>query len=314
VSAGEGPRREGPLVSIVVPTYNRAQLVPRAIDSVLRQDYPRWELIVVDDGSTDGTDEVLARYRDERIRVVRHPRNRGATAAKNTGLGEIRGEWFTILDSDDELVEDALSALVAEIERDPTLAAITCNCRDSVTGELTGRGLERSQILDYETMIRVCDGEHFGITKTSLLGEERFKEDMLFEGEFWFRIGRGARRLYLHRALRIYHSEGQDRVSRSGIERKGSLYRALEREGEFLDLLERCRPADFAGLMFNVGLVAALEGRRRDALRAARRLGRARSLPRALLIALAGLSGSLASRAMLRVGRGLAATRRGAAG
>jgi glycosyltransferase involved in cell wall biosynthesis len=76
-----------PAVTIIVTTYDRARLVPRAIDSVLRQTYPNVDLVVVDDGSRDDTSEVLAQYDDDpRVRIVRHDRNRGVTAAKNTGL------------------------------------------------------------------------------------------------------------------------------------------------------------------------------------------------------------------------------------
>jgi glycosyltransferase involved in cell wall biosynthesis len=81
-----------PTVSIVTATYNRADTLGRAIDSVLRQTYPDWELIVVDDGSTDRTSEVLSGYTDERIRVFKHERNRGVTAAKNTGLDHMQGD------------------------------------------------------------------------------------------------------------------------------------------------------------------------------------------------------------------------------
>ena len=77
------------VVSIIMATYNRAATLPRAVDSVLRQDYAKWELIIVDDGSTDETEQILKGLRDPRIIVVRHERNRGATAAKNSGLASI---------------------------------------------------------------------------------------------------------------------------------------------------------------------------------------------------------------------------------
>src|SRR5438034_4668818 len=98
--------REGnaelPLVSIIIPTYNRARTIERAIDSALKQSYPNIEIIVIDDGSTDDTGDVLKKY-DRRIRIYMHETKKGVTSAKNSGLDQIRGKWFTILDSDDEI-------------------------------------------------------------------------------------------------------------------------------------------------------------------------------------------------------------------
>jgi glycosyltransferase involved in cell wall biosynthesis len=88
-----------PLVSVVIPTYNYARFVSEAVDSVLAQTYPSLEVVVVDDGSTDDTREVLARYGD-RIRYIYQP-NAGLPAARNTGIKAARGEFIGLLDSDD---------------------------------------------------------------------------------------------------------------------------------------------------------------------------------------------------------------------
>jgi glycosyltransferase involved in cell wall biosynthesis len=88
-----------PEVSIILPTYNRADTIGRAVQSVLAQTFEDWELVVVDDGSSDGTQEVLAGI-DPRIRVLRQA-NAGVGAARNTGLAAARGRLLTFLDSDD---------------------------------------------------------------------------------------------------------------------------------------------------------------------------------------------------------------------
>ena len=75
-----------PLVSVIIPTFNRAELLPRAIQSVLDQTLPDLELIVVDDGSTDDTLQVLQGFSDPRIRYIRHEANKGLAAARNTGI------------------------------------------------------------------------------------------------------------------------------------------------------------------------------------------------------------------------------------
>lgn len=92
-----------PLVSVVIPTYNRKELVARAVHSVLAQTYKNLECIVVDDCSTDGTDLMLEKLalNDSRVRVIRHAENRHVSAARNTGIAASRGEFVAFLDDDD---------------------------------------------------------------------------------------------------------------------------------------------------------------------------------------------------------------------
>lgn len=90
-----------PLVSILMVTYNRLPYIRDAINSVRAQTYSTWELIVVDDGSTDGTGDVVAAYHDPRIRFIRHSENKGVHAARTRALEEARGKYIAVLDSDD---------------------------------------------------------------------------------------------------------------------------------------------------------------------------------------------------------------------
>jgi glycosyltransferase involved in cell wall biosynthesis len=103
--------QEYPLVSIIMAIYNREKTIERAINSVLKQSYTNIELIIVDDGSTDNTSEVLKRFADPRIRIFNHQKNKGVCAAKNTDLRNIRGEWFTTFDSDDEMITEAIETI-----------------------------------------------------------------------------------------------------------------------------------------------------------------------------------------------------------
>jgi glycosyltransferase involved in cell wall biosynthesis len=90
-------------VSVIIPTYNRSGLLPRALDSVLTQTYKDLEVLVVDDASTDDTSEVVAAYEsDPRVRYLPQKDNRGVSAARNRGLAEARGQFIAFLDSDDE--------------------------------------------------------------------------------------------------------------------------------------------------------------------------------------------------------------------
>jgi Glycosyl transferase family 2 len=105
---GPGVKRMGanladhPTVSVIIPVYNRAAIVPRAITSVLAQTFPHWELIIVDDGSTDSLESSMKALSDPRIRYIRHGQNRGQSAAQNSGIKMSRGTYVALLDSDDE--------------------------------------------------------------------------------------------------------------------------------------------------------------------------------------------------------------------
>lgn len=91
-----------PLVTVIIPTYNRASLLPRAIRSVLAQTHRPLELIVVDDGSVDDTEAVVRGFADPCIKYIRHPHNQGQCAAINTGIRAAKGDFVCFLDSDDE--------------------------------------------------------------------------------------------------------------------------------------------------------------------------------------------------------------------
>lgn len=97
-----------PFFSIIIPVYNRKNLIGRTLESCLVQDFRDFEIIVVDDESTDGTVEAVQNYRDPRIRVLRHEVNRGVCPARNTGMAAAKGDWIICLDSDDELLPAAL--------------------------------------------------------------------------------------------------------------------------------------------------------------------------------------------------------------
>jgi glycosyltransferase involved in cell wall biosynthesis len=94
--------RAGVPVSVVIPTYNRADRLEGAILSAVNQDPGPLEVIVVDDASTDGTDAARLEAIDRRVRVIRHPNNRGSAAARNTGIDAARGDWIAFLDHDDQ--------------------------------------------------------------------------------------------------------------------------------------------------------------------------------------------------------------------
>lgn len=116
-----------PLVSVVIPTYNRAGLIDRSLESAFAQTYDNLEVIVVDDGSTDNTEEVLPSTWGDRIRYHRQE-NQGAGAARNTGIGLAQGEFVAFLDSDDEWSRDKIEKQVELFQSidDPRLGIVLC--------------------------------------------------------------------------------------------------------------------------------------------------------------------------------------------
>jgi glycosyltransferase involved in cell wall biosynthesis len=105
-----------PKVSVVIPTYNRAAVVQSAIESVLAQTFSDLEIIVVDDGSSVGTGQILRETYGGRIRYFAQA-NQGASAARNKGIAEARGEWIAFLDSDDQWEKDKLEWQLKALER-----------------------------------------------------------------------------------------------------------------------------------------------------------------------------------------------------
>ena len=89
------------LVSIIMPSWNTDRYIAESIQSVINQTYSNWELIIVDDCSTDNTDDVVASFQDERIKYFHNEKNSGAALTRNRALIEARGEWIAFLDSDD---------------------------------------------------------------------------------------------------------------------------------------------------------------------------------------------------------------------
>lgn len=116
-----------PRITVVIPAYNAAWCVRRAIDSVLAQSWSDYELVVVDDGSTDDTADVLAAY-GAQIKVVRQT-NAGLSAARNAGIKAAAGEWVAFLDADDWWLPEKLAAQMALIAREPDIGFCSTSAR-----------------------------------------------------------------------------------------------------------------------------------------------------------------------------------------
>jgi len=128
------PQGSTPKVSVIIPTYNRENFVVKAIDSVLCQEFKDYEIIVVDDGSTDNTKKNLKRYGDK-IKYI-YQDNSGVSVARNTGIKYSTGEWLAFLDSDDEWMPDYLLTQIEKANENPDICMQTT---DSLVTELNGK-------------------------------------------------------------------------------------------------------------------------------------------------------------------------------
>lgn len=126
---------------MIIPTFNRRDLVIRAIESVLAQTHPVDEIIVVDDGSTDGTDTALQARFGDRLHYVRQA-NAGVSAARNLGLSLTRGRYIALLDSDDEWMPDKTERQLAWLQRYPEHGMVLC---DAEQVDVQGRHLRLTQ-------------------------------------------------------------------------------------------------------------------------------------------------------------------------
>jgi glycosyltransferase involved in cell wall biosynthesis len=134
-------------VSVIIPVYNGKKFVQRAIRSAIDQNFPRkhFEIIVVDDGSTDNTIEVIQPFKDS-IRILRHEKNMGLAASRNTGIRAARGQYIVNLDADDYLHQDFLSIEVMFLSLNENFDAVSC---DYFIVDEHGKHLDRKNATEY---------------------------------------------------------------------------------------------------------------------------------------------------------------------
>lgn len=127
---------EQPLVSVIIPTYNRAYCIEKAVESVLKQDYDNMEILIVDDGSTDDTETIIRNIGDERIKYYKILSNKGAGAARNVGIQHAKGKYIAFQDSDDVWVEGKLKKQVAVLENSDYGMVYSCFEREFPDGRV----------------------------------------------------------------------------------------------------------------------------------------------------------------------------------
>ena len=217
-----------PAVSIVTPTFNRAHLLPRVWASIVRQTETNFEWIVVDDGSSDDTQEVVLGFNDPRIHYV-HQDNRGVNEARNHGDSKVRADYVVHLDSDDELLnETTLAEMLSEVRAaHPKVAWVGFTVVDA-EGRTAFSHLPAERIeVDYVDQVcgRTMQGEFFRIYRRSVAEIATWPHYRgLLSLRYW-RIARHRPGLMINRPARIYHQDADDRLTgaAAAIERAGDM-------------------------------------------------------------------------------------------
>lgn len=117
-----------PLVSVIIPTFNRAYVLPRAVESVLKQDFKEFEIIIVDDASNDDTQKTVHGFDDSRIKYIRLVQNLGAAAARNAGIAASRGRYIAFQDSDNVWIEGKLKKQMEIFTQLPERVGVLYSC------------------------------------------------------------------------------------------------------------------------------------------------------------------------------------------
>jgi glycosyltransferase involved in cell wall biosynthesis len=169
-------------VSVIIPVFNGERTIRRAVDSVVAQTLLDLEIIIIDDGSTDHTNEFITQFVSDRLRVIRHPQNRGSAAARNTGITAAQGRWIAFLDSDDTWMPDKLTRQVALLEQvGPSAAA----CSTGYYLHKAGRDLTISLNLPPEQFHReVLFGCMISPGTTLIVDRRVFDEIGMFDESF----------------------------------------------------------------------------------------------------------------------------------
>ena len=269
-----GPR---PFLSIILPVYNRAPFVARAIRSCLEQDAADFELMIVDDASTDNSVEAIEQFADVRIRLLRHERNRGRCPARNTAMAAARGEWFVFLDSDDELLPGALAAIRRRAAAaPPSVVGLRFMCIDE-------EGLSPAPPHDdrdwtYEEYLRWLDAsldgrqEALPCARSSTLASVRYAEGHAPEASYHLALARAGRITACIDVVRRYHHDAPNRITEPMLGRDvvyapdvaDNTRQILAVHG---DALLKWAPRSYWLLVAGAAAASFLAGRRRDGLR-----------------------------------------------
>jgi len=204
-------------VSVVIPTYNRAEFLKRAIESVFKQTFQDFELIIVDDGSTDKTKEVVNSFWSDKIKYIYQENSGGAARPKNTGIKVATGEYIAILDDDDEWLPEKLEKQVRFLDEHPEIDIVGCNYLIN--------GKKEYRIPEYKDVLkRILETDDMGTGSIMVYRRKVFDNVGLFDEnlrssqdkEMRIRLAQEHRFGFVREPLAIYYT-GHDNISSLGL-------------------------------------------------------------------------------------------------
>ncbi len=210
-----------PLVSVIIPTHNRSFLVKRAIRSVLNQTYSNFECIVIDDSSLDNTNQIIKSFEDERIKYLVHKKNKGASAARNTGISHSNGKFIAFLDDDDEWLETKLEKQMNLIINLPKNVGMVY-CWMDYFNENENIIYQHHPTLRGEVLSELLDAQKLGGCPTLLVRSEVINKIGNFDerlkrgndGDFIRRVCKEYEVDYFPEVLvKVYENHGKKRIS-----------------------------------------------------------------------------------------------------
>lgn len=197
--------------SVIIPTFNRCLLLKRAIESVLNQTHTNFQIIVVDDGSSDSTSDVINNYCDSRISYIKNTQNRGTMFSLQRGIELSTGDYCCFLGDDDELLPNALDTVAHIIGKlnDNKIGLLRFDIIDREKGVVSGSGLSSEGFVTFKQLI--CDemkGDHWVIFNQRLLNEE-VDYSRLYGAEifYWTDIQKVSKCYYCNQTLYIANRE-----------------------------------------------------------------------------------------------------------
>lgn len=213
-------KTEEPLLSIVCATHNRSRLLNRAIRSVLNQTIDDFELVVVNDGSTDETRKIVQSFNDPRIVYIEHSENKGLNAARNTGFAASKGRLLSLLDDDDELVNTALQIAIDTFQKfaSETLKLFFFDIRDVESNAFSGIHFDEPKIVRFNDLLcQKLRGDYWIVVERSIIPKNEVFNEKAAGGAstFWLKLLRSYDAYYVPKVTYYaYRKHGQLRLSK----------------------------------------------------------------------------------------------------